>query len=103
LGRNRGEVVVAAKLVCAQKKEAFGTPSEVNNMIQLVLIFCLTGSGTDCKAVHPPFAEPYGSMQACMLQAEQVAAQELSDRLDLQGYRLARWRCEPGSLSGTPT
>ncbi|HUC16418.1 MAG TPA: hypothetical protein VMA37_01890 [Acetobacteraceae bacterium] len=72
-------------------------------MVQLVLIFCLVGSGTSCKAVRPPFAEPYGSMQSCMLQAEQVAEQQLSDRLDLQGYRLARWRCEAGGLSGTPT
>ncbi len=71
-------------------------------MVHLVLVFCLAGSGASCKTVHPSFAEPYGSAEACELQAEQVAVQELSERLDLQGYRLVRWRCVPGE-SGTPT
>ena len=37
------------------------------------------------------------------MQAEQVASQQLSDRLDLQGYRLAGWRCISGGSAGTPT
>jgi hypothetical protein len=72
-------------------------------MVELVLIFCLAGTGASCKSVRPRYEPPYPSMQACFLEAEQVATRELSDRLDLQGYRLAGWRCVQGGSAGTPT
>ncbi len=64
-------------------------------MVQLVLVFCLAASATTCKEVHPIFEDPL-SLMGCVTQAQLVAAQELSDRFDLQGYQLARWRCEIG-------
>lgn len=69
-------------------------------MVQLVLIFCLATSGTSCRTVHPLFHDQYASMMGCVMQAELVAVEELRDRLDLQGYRLARWRCESGQMTG---
>ena len=71
-------------------------------MIQLVLVFCLSHSPTVCKSVRPPFEQPYASMYGCMTQAEFIASQLLRDRLDLQGYRLARWSCGAGGPPGTP-
>ncbi|HUA77248.1 MAG TPA: hypothetical protein VMA86_06220 [Acetobacteraceae bacterium] len=68
-------------------------------MVHLVLIFCLSATPNMCKQVQPPFEQPYGSLMGCMVQAQFVASDMLRDRLDLQGYRLARWRCvsgEPG-------
>jgi Cyclin-dependent kinase inhibitor 3 (CDKN3) len=64
-------------------------------MVQLILVFCLAASGTTCKEVHPIFEDPL-TLMGCVTQAQVVAVQELSDRLDLQGYQLARWRCEMG-------
>jgi hypothetical protein len=64
-------------------------------MIQLVLVFCLAASSATCKEVHPMFEYPL-TLMGCVTQAQVVAAQELSDRFDLQGYQLARWRCEIG-------
>jgi hypothetical protein len=69
-------------------------------MVQLVLIFCLAASSNSCKTLHPPFQEGYASLMGCMMQAEFVASEELRDRLDLQGYKLARWRCESGRPLG---
>ncbi len=62
-------------------------------MIYLVLVFCLSRSSTTCKDVRPPFEQPYASMMSCVMQAEFVASDMLRNRMDLQGYRLARWRC----------
>jgi hypothetical protein len=64
-------------------------------MVQLILVFCLATSATTCKEVHPMFEDPL-TLMGCVTQAQVVAVQELSDRPDLQGYRLARWRCEIG-------
>jgi hypothetical protein len=69
-------------------------------VVQLVLVFCLATSPNSCKQVRPPFDQPYASMMGCMTQAEFVASDMLRDRLDLQGYRLARWRCTEGGLQG---
>jgi hypothetical protein len=69
-------------------------------MVQLVLIFCLAASSNSCKTVHPPFQEPYASLMGCMTQAQFIASEELRNRLDLQGYKLARWRCESGRQPG---
>ncbi len=71
-------------------------------MVHLVLIFCLASTPTSCKHVRPPFEQPYASMMGCMMQAELIASDMLRDRLDLQGYRLARWRCTAGGSTGTP-
>jgi len=67
-------------------------------MIYLVLVFCLSTSSTTCKNVRPPFEQPYASMMGCMMQAEFIASDMLRDRMDLQGYRLARWRCTEGAV-----
>jgi hypothetical protein len=64
-------------------------------MVQLILVFCLAASATTCKEVRPVFEDPL-TLMGCVTQAQVVAVQELSDRLDLQGYQLARWRCEIG-------
>ena len=71
-------------------------------MVHLVLVFCLATSPNSCKQVPPPFGQSYGSLMGCMTQAEFVASDMLRDRLDLQGYRLARWRCTEGGSGGTP-
>jgi hypothetical protein len=70
-------------------------------MIHLVLIFCLSAAPTTCKNLRPPFEQPYASMMGCMMQAELIASDMLRDRLDLQGYRLARWRCTESGPPGT--
>ncbi len=70
-------------------------------MIQLVLTFCLAASGNTCMTVRPPFEQGYPSLISCMAAAEVIAADMLRDRLDLQGYRLARWRCGPAGPPGT--
>ncbi len=70
-------------------------------MIQLVLTFCLALSGTTCKTVHPPFQQGYSSLMGCLTAGQLIAAEMLRDRLDLQGYRLARWHCGPAGPPGT--
>jgi hypothetical protein len=72
-------------------------------MIQLVLTFCLAASSTSCMTVRPPFERGYASLRSCMIAAEFIAADMLRDRLDLQGYRLERWRCGPGAPPGSAT
>lgn len=72
-------------------------------MIQLVLTFCLATSGTTCMTVHPAFERGYPSMTSCMAAAELIASDMLRNRLDLQGYRLAKWRCGPGGPPGSST
>ncbi|MDA8049468.1 MAG: hypothetical protein M0002_05610 [Rhodospirillales bacterium] len=72
-------------------------------MVQLVLTFCLALSGSTCKTVRPPFEQGYASLMRCMTAAQFIAADMLRDRLDLQGYRLTRWRCGPGGPPGTAT
>lgn len=64
-------------------------------MVQLVLVFCFVTSATTCKEVRPMFEDPL-TLMGCVTQAQVVAVQELSDRFDLQGYQLVRWRCEIG-------
>ncbi len=68
-------------------------------MVQLILVFCLAASATTCKEVRPIFENPL-TLMGCVTQAQIVAVRELSDRLDLQGYQLARWRCEIGKRPG---
>ncbi len=70
-------------------------------MIQLVLTFCLTVSGASCKTVRPAFEQGYPSLMGCMTAGQFVAAEMLRDRLDLQGYRVARWRCGPAIKPGS--
>ncbi len=72
-------------------------------MIQLVLTFCLAASSHTCMTVRPPFEQGYGSLRSCTMAAEKIAAEMLRDRLDLQGYRLERWRCGPGAPPGSST
>jgi len=72
-------------------------------MVQLLLTFCLAVSGTTCKTMRPPFEQGYPSLTACSISAQFIAAEMLRDRLDLQGYRLVRWRCGPGGPPGTST
>ena len=64
-------------------------------MIQLVLIFCLAGDTTSCKEIRPA-VEEINSPLACMRMAQIVAIDEINTHLDLQGYVLAKWRCELG-------
>lgn len=70
-------------------------------MIQLALLFCLAASATTCKTVVPPFQQGYPSLLACNVAGQFVAIEMLRDRLDLQGWRLARWRCGPAQPPGT--
>lgn len=72
-------------------------------MIQLVLTFCLAASGTSCMTVRPPFEQGFPSLRSCDEAAEFIAADMLRNRLDLQGYRLERWRCAPGGPPGSAT
>jgi hypothetical protein len=64
-------------------------------MVQLVLVFCLAVSANTCKEVRPLFEDEL-TLMGCVTQAQFAATHELAERLDLQGYRLARWRCEVG-------
>ncbi len=70
-------------------------------MVHLVLIFCLSASPMMCRQVRPPFEQPFASLMSCVTQAQFVASDMLRDRMDLQGYRLARWRCTTGEPGGT--
>lgn len=62
-------------------------------MVQLVLVFCLAVSANTCKEVRPLFEDEL-TLMGCLTRAQFVATNELAERLDLQRYRLARWRCE---------
>ncbi len=48
-------------------------------MIQLILVFCLSGGPQTCKEVQPVMTG--------------IETAELNSRLDLQGYELTGWRC----------
>ena len=64
-------------------------------MVQLILIFCLAGDPHTCKEIRP-LTEDIDSPMACMTMGQIVAINEMRQRLSLQGYVLAKWRCEFG-------
>jgi hypothetical protein len=67
-------------------------------MIHLVLIFCLASAPSkalECKEVRPDI-DAVSSLAGCAQQAQFTASTMLETRLDLQGWQLARFRCEMG-------
>jgi hypothetical protein len=67
-------------------------------MVQLVLIFCLTGSPTSCKEERPVIEQL--SLMGCMVQGQQVAQDWLADH---PKWSLERWRCEQNVPRERPT
>lgn len=61
-------------------------------MVQLVLVFCLMGTPTQCQEERPA-TEPL-SLMSCMVGGQQAAQEWLNDH---PKWMLARWRCEQGS------
>ena len=61
-------------------------------MVQLVLIFCLMASPSECREERP--ATEQLSLMGCMLGGQQVAEQWL---IDHPKWTLERWRCVAGS------
>jgi hypothetical protein len=61
-------------------------------MVTLVLLFCLGSENAQCIERQPVYEEPLGLI-ACMVGGQLAGAEFLQTH---PGWRLARWRCEPG-------
>jgi hypothetical protein len=61
-------------------------------MVTLVLLFCLGSDNVQCIERQPVYEEPLGLM-ACMVGGQFAGAEFLQIH---PGWRLAKWRCEPG-------
>ena len=57
-------------------------------MVQLVLVFCLSASPSDCREERPMMDL---TMTGCMVQGQQIASGWLSEH---PNWSLSRWRCE---------
>jgi hypothetical protein len=66
-------------------------------MVQLVFVFCLIASPTQCQEQRPTFEEL--SRISCMVQGQQYAQDWLNEH---PKWMLARWRCEMGRRPERP-
>jgi hypothetical protein len=58
-------------------------------MVQLVLVFCMLASPTDCREERPMLEEM--TLPRCMVQGQQIASSWLAEH---PNWTLQRWRCE---------
>jgi hypothetical protein len=58
-------------------------------MVQLVLVFCMLASPSDCREERPMLEEL--TLARCMVQGQQIASDWLAEH---PNWTLSRWRCE---------
>jgi hypothetical protein len=58
-------------------------------MVQLVLVFCMLASPTDCREERPMLEAM--TLTRCMVQGQQIASDWLAEH---PNWTLQRWRCE---------
>jgi len=71
---------------------SFHCQQGIRAVIQLILVFCLSGGPQTCKEVQPVMTG-IETAEDCLRSGQSIAITELNSRLDLQGYELTGWRC----------